>query len=273
VSDLPPRPLPIAYHAALPATPPEAPTMLDAARTILIDGGWVMILLLILSLVTGAIVAERLWFWLQHDTRPVRARLDPVAELVREGRLRDARDRAGRYADLQSVFARELLARAHALGGPGATESAAHELIERARPAFERFGPTLSTVITAAPLLGILGTVVGIIASFQLLGGSGPVDDPTAVAAGIATALYTTAFGLLIALGALFPHTIFRTRADRLLARLEAFSALVIEHERDSMQASNKQAPRASEGSSKSNADGSRGARPAPQPDPQPADS
>ncbi|TVQ62724.1 MAG: MotA/TolQ/ExbB proton channel family protein [Phycisphaerales bacterium] len=124
-----------------------------------------------------------------------------------------------------------MLTRSSRLAGPGASENAAHELLERARPAFERFAPTLSTIITAAPMLGILGTVVGIIASFRLLGGSGPIDDPTAVAGGIATALYTTAFGLVIALGTLFPYAIFRARADRLIGRLETIAALVIEHD------------------------------------------
>src|SRR5690606_19187147 len=89
--------------------------------------------------------------------------------------------------------------------GRGLSEVAAREAVETVRPAIERFSATLSTIITAAPMLGILGTVTGIISSFAAVGagaaggaGEGPTD-PTLVADGISQALYTTAFGLLIA--------------------------------------------------------------------------
>ena len=62
----------------------------------------------------------------------------------------------------------------------------------------------LDTIVTLAPMLGILGTVTGIIASFDLMGSMG-VDDPTGVAGGIAEALITTAAGLVVSIGALIP--------------------------------------------------------------------
>jgi biopolymer transport protein ExbB len=87
----------------------------------------------------------------------------------------------------------------------------------------------LSTIITAAPMLGILGTVVGIIQSFGLLGSVDTVADPSAVAGGIAQALYTTAFGLIVALVTLFPYAIFRSLADKAFARLETLAAIAVE--------------------------------------------
>ena len=91
-------------------------------------------------------------------------------------------------------------------------------------------------VRTAAPMLGILGTVTGIIRSFaavgaQAAGGAGAEGptDPTLVADGIAQALYTTAFGLLIAIVTLFPYVIFRARIDRALGRLELLAAAGME--------------------------------------------
>ncbi|MEM7622209.1 MAG: MotA/TolQ/ExbB proton channel family protein, partial [Planctomycetota bacterium] len=85
------------------------------------------------------------------------------------------------------------------------------------------------TIITAAPMLGILGTVTGIIRSFSLLGGEAAVTDPAAIAAGIGEALFTTAFGLTVALITLFPHAAFRSQADRCLARFEVLASTVIE--------------------------------------------
>ena len=66
-------------------------------------------------------------------------------------------------------------------------------------------------MITVAPLLGILGTVLGIISSFQLLGTSG-IADPKLVTSGIAQALITTATGLTISIVTVFPYNYFRAR-------------------------------------------------------------
>ncbi|MFT6926898.1 MAG: biopolymer transport protein ExbB/TolQ [Psychromonas sp.] len=78
----------------------------------------------------------------------------------------------------------------------------------------------LDTVITLAPMLGILGTVLGIIHSFNILGSQG-IDNPTEVVAGIAQALVSTAMGLSVALLALLPFNLFRSLLHRLTLHLE----------------------------------------------------
>lgn len=78
----------------------------------------------------------------------------------------------------------------------------------------------LDTVITIAPMLGILGTVLGIIDSFNILSLQG-VDNPTAVVGGIAQALISTAAGLSIALLALLPYNLFRSWIQKLTLHLE----------------------------------------------------
>ncbi len=79
----------------------------------------------------------------------------------------------------------------------------------------------LDTIVTLAPMLGILGTVTGIIASFNLMGSMG-VDDPTGVAAGIAEALITTAAGLVVSMIALLPLNGGRVCHRALVRRVEA---------------------------------------------------
>jgi biopolymer transport protein ExbB len=107
----------------------------------------------------------------------------------------------------------------------GVSDAVAAEAIEDERHRLDRFMVTLSTIITAAPLLGILGTVLGIIQSFELLGGKSTLTDPTAVAGGIATALLTTAFGLVVALVTLFPYMAFKGQVGHALGRIEAMVA------------------------------------------------
>ncbi len=79
-------------------------------------------------------------------------------------------------------------------------EAMAHRRIRQLRRGLS----LLDTIVTLAPMLGILGTVTGIITSFDLMGSAG-VEDPTGVTAGIAEALITTAAGLVVSIVALLP--------------------------------------------------------------------
>lgn len=79
----------------------------------------------------------------------------------------------------------------------------------------------LDTIVTLAPMLGILGTVTGIIDSFNLMGTSGS-EDPTGIAAGIAEALITTAAGLVVSIAALLPLNAGRVWHKAITHRIEA---------------------------------------------------
>jgi biopolymer transport protein ExbB len=81
----------------------------------------------------------------------------------------------------------------------------------------------LETIVTAAPLLGLLGTIVGMMHSFRLIGGDGLVS-PAGVSGGVAQALVATAIGLVIALVALFAFNYFSRRVDRLMDDIESFA-------------------------------------------------
>jgi biopolymer transport protein ExbB len=78
----------------------------------------------------------------------------------------------------------------------------------------------LDTVITVAPMLGILGTVTGIINTFHVLSAAG-IENPTGATAGIAEALITTAAGLIVAIGCLFPFNFFVAQLKRRTHELE----------------------------------------------------
>lgn len=195
-------------------------TWISAAGDMMERGGWAMWPLLAMSVVSLALSFERFLFWAATN-RPMRRRwLARVADRLRAGDRTAVEALCARDGSIYSVVASGLLSRR-------ASEAAAIELIEAQRPAIERFGASLSTIITAAPLLGILGTVTGIIQSFDLLGraGSEAVSDPTLVAGGIAEALLTTAFGLLVATLTLFPFAFFRASAGKCLGALEGLVA------------------------------------------------
>lgn len=91
-------------------------------------------------------------------------------------------------------------------------------------PYLGRYLRILGTIVTISPLLGLLGTVRGMIRAFNVVALVG-VGEPGAMAAGISEALYTTAFGLGIAIPALVFYNYFTHRTDRLIRRLESSSA------------------------------------------------
>lgn len=149
-----------------------------------------------------------------------------ITSRLRKGDVAAATALADSDASVYGRLAASLLGSGEA--SREALEALAAEQIEAIRPALERFAVPLSTIITAAPMLGILGTVTGIIRSFRLLGGAEVVTDPALVAGGIGEALYTTAFGLVVALATLFPFVVFRSQADRALGRLEALAGVIV---------------------------------------------
>jgi biopolymer transport protein ExbB len=115
---------------------------------------------------------------------------------------------------------------ARALLADGASDAVAVGAVETERIRMDRFMATLSTIITAAPMLGILGTVTGIITSFDLLSGGQALVDPRAVSGGISEALVATASGLVVALLALFPYMGFGALRENTLGRLETMIAV-----------------------------------------------
>lgn len=187
--------------------------------TALIDkGGYVMLPLLFLSVVSVALILERCWFWLLVGGCGSMSRLEKLNVVLRRGDFAKAKEIVKRDNSPYGFVAKAMIEN-------GSSDAVAIDAVESQRPRIDRFMVALSTIITAAPLLGILGTVLGIIQSFRLLGEQSVLTDPADVAGGIAAALLTTALGLIIALVTLFPYMLFRGWSSRAIGRLEAVIA------------------------------------------------
>lgn len=205
--------------------------MFDQALTIFRAGGWVMYPLLALSILAVTLVVERSIYWAMNLGTGRRFAVylaDLSGGRGGDGGGGGGLKRAAEHARNDRTPLGALIRTLHA-AEPPITDGAALAAIESLRPPIERSASTLGVIIAAAPLLGILGTVTGIIQSFDLLGNARAVVDPVGVAGGIAEALYTTAFGLTIALIAVFPHALFRARSERMLARLESLAGAVVD--------------------------------------------
>ena len=190
-----------------------------------LKGGPVMWPLLLLSIL-GITVAIWRWVALRQATRN-------VPELLRElrGRL-VAGDVAGAVkvcesarGPVASIVKAGLLRHGRAKDEieMGLQDASAHELA-----VLERGLPVLATTATIAPLLGFLGTVTGMINSFDALAAVG-LNNPAAVAKGISEALITTAAGLIIAIPVQMAYNYLITRVNTLVRSMESAANLVLE--------------------------------------------
>lgn len=181
------------------------------------SGGPVMIPLLFCSIIALAVTIERTLFWLTVQLRYDQNLVDEVLESCRRGDWMQVRDKAaGSKNYIIRILISGILHRDYSL--VKAMESAAADEIRKMR----RFMGVLDTMITVAPLLGIFGTVVGIIASFDMLGAG--IEHPEAVTGGIAQALITTAAGLGIAIFTVFPYNYFTARVERAALAIEKYA-------------------------------------------------
>jgi len=185
---------------------------------IFLKGGPVMYPLLACSIIAMTVVIERAIFWIQSDRFRNQALVDEVLELCRAGNWDMVRIRvAGSKDYLVRILVSGILHREFSM--IKAMESAASDEIRTMR----RYMGILDTMITVAPLLGFLGTVTGIIYSFESLG-LAVIEHPETVAMGIAQALITTAAGLIIAILTVFPYNYFNSRIEDAALSIEKYA-------------------------------------------------
>jgi len=176
---------------------------------------WPLLLALVAALV---VIAERsLWWWSLHR-RTQAAELQESFNAIAAGEFDRAAQITARGHDPFLATVHDGLAHAHS-SLLGAMQLRASDALDKA----ERLQWVLGTLITLAPLLGLLGTVTGMMHSFSLIGGE--LSSPGAITGGIAEALIATAFGLVIAIMCLVPYNYLNNRIEEAKHELEASSA------------------------------------------------
>lgn len=183
-----------------------------------VRGGPVMYPLLACSIIAMTVVIERLLFWLREDVRRNQPLVDRVLAACQKGEWGSVKEMVSGSKDyVIRILVSGILHREFSM--VKAMESAAAEELKRMR----RLMAVLDTMITLAPLLGIFGTVTGIISSFNLLGVAG-IEHPQVVTGGIAQALITTAAGLGIAIPSVFAFNYFNTRVENAAMTIEKYA-------------------------------------------------
>lgn len=190
-----------------------------------LKGGVTMFVLTACSVASVAVFVERLLALRSSRVAP-RSLLAEVGELVRAGKVAEALARCvGSSSAAGAIFAAVL--RKH-----GATEAALKEAAQdagrREAARLERFVEAIGVVAALGPLLGLLGTVLGMIKVFQRVNEVG-AGSPVEMAAGIWEALLATAYGLIVGIPALVMYRVVLARVDGMVLRLEDEAVALVE--------------------------------------------
>lgn len=193
-------------------------------RAIIEAAGWPIWPLIITSILALGIIAERLWSLRQSIVAPKKLLAQVVVEFQQKGVNLETLNRLAQGSPLGQIFAaglknvkssREIMKEAIEEAG----RAVAHDL--------ERFLTTLGTIASISPLLGLFGTVIGMV---EIFGAQTPTgNSPAILAHGISVALYNTAFGLIVAIPSMIFYRHFRAKAESLVVEMEQQAIKLVE--------------------------------------------
>ncbi|TVP51851.1 MAG: MotA/TolQ/ExbB proton channel family protein [Halomonadaceae bacterium] len=188
-------------------------------------GGFIMIPLLVCSIMALAIVIERFWTLRNQRIAPT----ETINELWRWIKRKELNARRMKQVQESSPLGQILVAGLmNAKHGRDVMKDSIEQEASRVVHELERFLNPLGTIAVITPLLGLLGTVIGMIKVFAQIQ-MGGVGDPGLLAGGISEALITTAAGLTIAIPALIFHRFFLRRVDEMVVSMEQEAVKLVE--------------------------------------------
>lgn len=187
-----------------------------------LKGGWIMIPIVLLSILAIYIFVER-YFAIQKAGKEDVHFMNRIKEFIHDGKI----DAAIRLAQATNTpVSRMIEAGIRRIGRPMNDVNAAIENVGKLEVyQLERGLPTLATSAGAAPMIGFLGTVIGMIRAFWDMSNAGSNIDVSLLSSGIYTAMVTTAAGLFVGIIAYFCYNILVAKIDKVVFLLEARSS------------------------------------------------
>ncbi len=190
-------------------------TILDFA----IKGGWMMIPIILLSFIAAYIFIER-YYVIRKATKEDQNFMNRIKDYIHDGKIEAA---LALCRSTDSPSARMVEKGISRLGRPLQDITTAIENVGKLEIAkLEKSFPTLATISGAEPMLGFLGTVIGMVRSFYAMSQAGNNIEVSLLSDGIYTALITTAAGLIIGILGYFAYNTLVVRVERVVFRLEA---------------------------------------------------
>ena len=192
--------------------------------TIVEAAGWPIWFLIMASITAVALIAERLMYLRSKTIAPAALLGEVIQELKQKGVSAGMLARLQAGSPLGRIFAAGLK---NVKSSPEVMKEAIEEAGRSVTHDLERFLTTLGTIASTSPLLGLFGTVVGMIEIFGSQTAVG--NSPAILAHGISVALYNTAFGLIVAVPSMIFYRHFRAQVDSLTIEMEQQAIKLVE--------------------------------------------
>ena len=184
-------------------------------------GGWLMWFLLLLSLIALYIFGKK-WWMIRNASKIDKNFINDIKDYISDGKTKSARSLCRRY---DSPIARMVEAGISRLGKPLADIQAAVENVGNVEVArLEKSLPYLATIAGGAPMVGFLGTVIGMVQAFFNMAQAGSNIDITLLSGGIYTAMITTVGGLIVGILAYFGYNYLTVQVSNLVFKMESSS-------------------------------------------------
>jgi biopolymer transport protein ExbB/TolQ len=184
------------------------------------EGGAFMYPIAAVMAVGLAIALER-WFYLLNQTRINRRDFQQILPLLREQRSRELADFVAGSSSPMSRIVSDGLARRTGSRRRADIEYAMEEGLLEVLPRIERRTGYLATFANIATLLGLLGTIIGLIAAFTAVANADPAEKASLLSQSISIAMNTTAFGLIVAIPLLLVHSVLQSKTSQIVESLE----------------------------------------------------
>jgi biopolymer transport protein ExbB len=191
---------------------------------IILAAGWPIWPLIIASVIAVAIIGERIFALRENIISPKNLLPEVQKWLATGGVTNEMIERLEQNSQLGRVFATAL---ATAKQSREITKESIEETARAVAHELEKYLATLGTIATVAPLLGLLGTVIGMVELFGACTSTG--HDVAQFARGISVALYNTAAGIVVAVPAMIAYRYFRTKVDAILIDMEQQAIKLVE--------------------------------------------
>jgi biopolymer transport protein ExbB len=195
-------------------------------------GGVMMYPLVLSSVLMIGLIIERLWVLRKASTDP-EALLEDIQSLYKPGEdPAEAIELANRSGAIGRIFARGL--RNHARNADAIEMAMEHEAANET-PSLEANLQVIKTIVNIAPLLGLLGTIAGMIASFRAASQTG-LSNPTQILGGISEALISTATGITLAVIGFIAYNYFANLVRKMIEDIEYFGAELVNYMTDRVE-------------------------------------
>lgn len=204
---------------AIAQIPPVKETLSFSLIEMALKGGWIMIPLLLLSILTLYIFGER-WWAIRNASKTDENFMRNIHDYIHEGKIKAA---ISLCQSQETPIARLIEKGVERIGRPlndiqTAVENMGNVEVSR----LEKGLPMLATIAGGAPMLGFLGTVIGMIQAFYNMSQAGSNVDITLLSGGIYTAMVTTVAGLTVGILAYFGYNYLTARIDDIVYKMES---------------------------------------------------